>query len=158
MKGVAYAVVRFDPPAVYLAEDIDVLHRVLALELVADTDPALLTTEGADELRNTLLEERWADAVVSWMELSGVAVEVVPVENRFFGPTVTVSGLLTGRDVIEALRERDLGDVVFLPRAMFDASGELTLDDISPAAIGERLGARVEVAGTMGEVIDLLCV
>ncbi len=91
-------------------------------------------------------------------ELSGVAVEVVPVENRFFGPTVTVSGLLTGRDVIEALRGRDLGDLVFLPRAMFDASGELTLDDMTAAGIGERLGVRVEVTGTMGEVIDLLCV
>jgi putative radical SAM enzyme (TIGR03279 family) len=90
--------------------------------------------------------------------LSEVAVEVVPVENRFFGPTVTVSGLLTGRDVIEALGDRDLGDLVFLPRAMFDAAGELTLDDISPAAIGERLGVRVEVAGTMGEVVGLLCV
>jgi len=44
---------------------------------------------------------------------------------------------------------------VFLPRAMFDASGELTLDDVSPAAIGEALGGRVEVAGTMGEVVDL---
>ena len=40
MNGVAYAVVRFDPPAVYLAEDIEVLQRLLALELVADTDPA----------------------------------------------------------------------------------------------------------------------
>jgi putative radical SAM enzyme (TIGR03279 family) len=90
-------------------------------------------------------------------ELSGVAVEVVPVENRFFGPTVTVSGLLTGRGVIEALRGRDLGDPVFLPQAMFDASGELTLDDMSPAAIGERLGVRVEVAGMMGEVVDSLC-
>jgi len=88
-------------------------------------------------------------------ELSGMAVEVVPVENRFFGPTVTVSGLLTGRDVVEAVRERDLGDVVFLPRAMFDASGELTLDDMSPATIGERLGVGVEVAGTMGEVVGL---
>ncbi|MFQ5812573.1 MAG: DUF512 domain-containing protein [Anaerolineae bacterium] len=88
--------------------------------------------------------------------LSGVAVEVVPVENRFFGPTVTVSGLLTGWDVIEALQDRDLGDVVFLPRAMFDAAGELTLDDMSPAAIGERLGVRVEVAGTMKEVVGLL--
>jgi len=86
-------------------------------------------------------------------EMSEVVVEVVPVENRFFGPTVTVSGLLTGRDVVEALWGCDL-DLVFLPRAMFDASGELTLDDMSPAAIGERLGARVEVAGTMGEVKD----
>jgi putative radical SAM enzyme (TIGR03279 family) len=96
-----------------------------------------------------LLEGKVAD-------LSEMAVEVVPVENRFFGPTVTVSGLLMGRDVIEALRGRDLGDVVFLPRAMFDAAGELTLDDMSPAAIGERLSVRVEVAGTMGEVVDLL--
>ena len=89
-------------------------------------------------------------------ELSPVAVEVMPVENHFFGPTVTVSGLLTGRDVVEALRGCDLGDVVFLPRAMFDASGELTLDDVSPAAIGEKLGVRIEVAGTMGEVVGLL--
>jgi putative radical SAM enzyme (TIGR03279 family) len=89
-------------------------------------------------------------------ELSGVAVEVVPVEDRFFGPTVTVSGLLTGQDVIEGLRERDLGDVVFLPRAMFDASGELTLDDMSPAVIGEALKVRVEVAGTMGDVVAFL--
>jgi hypothetical protein len=76
MNGVAYAVVRFDPPAVYLAEDIDVLQRLLALELVADTDPALLSAEGAEELRTALLDERWGDAVLGWMELSGVAVDV----------------------------------------------------------------------------------
>jgi putative radical SAM enzyme (TIGR03279 family) len=87
---------------------------------------------------------------------TGLKVQVVPVVNDFFGPTVTVSGLLTGRDVIEVLRGRDLGDVVFLPRAMFDASGELTLDDMSPAEIGERLGVRVEVAGMMGEVVTSL--
>jgi hypothetical protein len=76
MNGVAYAVVRFDPPAVYLAEDIDVLQRLLALELVADTEPTLLTHEGAEELRTALLEERWGDAVLAWMKLSGVAVDV----------------------------------------------------------------------------------
>jgi len=83
-------------------------------------------------------------------------VEVVPVENRFFGPTVTISGLLTGRDVIEALRGRDLGDLVLLPRVMLDASGELTLDDMTLAAIGERLRVKVEVAGTMAEVVGLI--
>ena len=86
---------------------------------------------------------------------TGLEIEVVSVINDFFGPTVTVSGLLTGRDVVEALQVRDLGALVFLPRAMFDVSGELTLDDVSPTAIGERLGVRVEVAGTMGEVVDL---
>ena len=76
MKGVAYAVVRFDPPEVYLAEDVEVLQRLLALELVANTDPSKLTADGAHDLRAALLDERWGDAVVSWMELSEVAVDV----------------------------------------------------------------------------------
>jgi len=96
-----------------------------------------------------LLEDLAAE-LAGRMELE---IEVVPVINDFFGPMVTVSGLLTGRDVIQALEGRDLGDLVFLPRAMFDASGELTLDDMGLAEIGERLGVRVEVAGTMGEIV-----
>ena len=76
MTGVAYSVVRFDPPEVVLAEDIEVLQRVLAFELVARTDPSELPPGGAEELRLALLEERWGDAVVAWMELRGVAVDV----------------------------------------------------------------------------------
>lgn len=93
MNGVAYAVVRFDPPEVFLAEDVDVLQRLLALELVADTDPAELTPEGADELRSALLDERWSDAVLSWMNLSEVAVDVytfLPV----YGPNELPSELI----------------------------------------------------------------
>ena len=93
MNGVAYAVVRFDPPEVFLAEDIDVLQRLLALELVADTDPSELSGEGAEALRQALLDERWGDAVVTWMELSGVAVDVytfLPV----YGPDELPSELI----------------------------------------------------------------
>ncbi len=64
------------PPEVFLAEDIEVLQRVLAFELVARTDPGELAPGGAEELRQALLEERWGDAVVMWMELRGVAVDV----------------------------------------------------------------------------------
>jgi NifB/MoaA-like Fe-S oxidoreductase len=104
----------------------------------------------------TLIAPLLEDKAVKLAGRAGLEIEVVPVVNDLFGPTVTVSGLLTGRDVIEVLRGQDLGDAVFLPRAMFDASGELTLDDMSPAEIGERLGVKVEVAGTMGEVVTSL--
>ena len=40
--NVAHAVVHTEPPSIFLADDIDVLHRVLALEVVARTDPAML--------------------------------------------------------------------------------------------------------------------
>lgn len=76
MSSVAYAVVRQDPPEVFVAEDIEVLNRVLALELVARTPSHELEPKPREDLRTALLEERWADAVVHWMRLRGVAVDV----------------------------------------------------------------------------------
>lgn len=76
MASVAYAVVRQDPPEVFVAEDVDVLNRVLALELVGRTPSADLDKQECAALREALLAERWADAVVQWMRLRGVAVDV----------------------------------------------------------------------------------
>ena len=72
-------------------------------------------------------------------------VEVVPVVNRFFGETVTVAGLLTGWDVVAQLRERDLGDVVALPPAMFGGPEGQSLDEMWPQEVGEALGREVVV-------------
>jgi len=86
------------------------------------------------------------------LALTGASVDVQPVVNEFFGETVTVSGLLTGRDVIAALRGRNLGDLVLLPRAMFDAAGEHTLDDLRLDDIQAALGVRVATAGMATEL------
>jgi putative radical SAM enzyme (TIGR03279 family) len=88
-------------------------------------------------------------------KLTQVQVVVQPVANQFFGATVTVSGLLTAQDVVAALRGSDLGDCVILPRAMFDASGEVTLDDRTQADISRELGASVAVAENMAELLQL---
>jgi len=104
----------------------------------------------------TLIAPLLAEIAAEFSQLTGLEVEIIPVVNEFFGPTVTVSGLLTGRDVMAALQGRDLGDVVFLPRTLFDAAGEVTLDDMTPLEIGARLGTRVEIAGAMGELVGLL--
>ena len=75
MPAVATAVVHTEPASVYLADDIDVLHRVLALEVVARTDPGLLNGR-AEEIREALLEERWGDAVVVWIRETGTGIDV----------------------------------------------------------------------------------
>ncbi len=104
----------------------------------------------------TLITPLLEEIAAEFGQLTGLTVEVTSVVNEFFGPTVTVSGLLTGQDVIEALQGRDLGDVVFLPRTMFDAAGEATLDDMTVLEVGARLGTRVEIAGAIGELVGLL--
>jgi NifB/MoaA-like Fe-S oxidoreductase len=87
-------------------------------------------------------------------EVTGMDVQVVAVGNRFFGSTVTVSGLLTGADVIEALRGRELGERLWLPRTMFDDAGEVTLDDLRLADVGEALGVDVGLAERLSKVVE----
>ena len=81
-------------------------------------------------------------------------ISSVPIENEFFGSTVTVSGLLTGGDVVATLENRDPGDVVFLPRVMFDAAGSVTLDDLTVRDMESGLAATVSVAGSLRDMVN----
>lgn len=81
MITVAVAVVHGDPPEVFLAEDIDVLHWVLALEWVARAGSDMVGEGLRESLREALLEERWADAVVDYMEHLGTQVDVYTSER-----------------------------------------------------------------------------
>ncbi|MDW3217579.1 MAG: hypothetical protein R8F63_03110 [Acidimicrobiales bacterium] len=75
MATVAYAVVHTEPPSIFLADDIELLHRVLALEVVARTAPGLLGPH-AQPIRDALLEERWGDATVAWIRATGTGIDV----------------------------------------------------------------------------------
>lgn len=71
---VAVAVIRDDPPSVLVAADLDVLHRALAVRLLARAEQM---PEGAKQkLQDALLQERWSDALSLWIEHTGVAVDV----------------------------------------------------------------------------------
>jgi putative radical SAM enzyme (TIGR03279 family) len=70
---------------------------------------------------------------------TGATVEVVEVVNDYFGETVTVAGLLGGRDILRALEEGRAGDVVLLPAEALNADGRF-IDDLPKAELVERLG------------------
>ena len=71
---VALGVLRGDVPTVYVAENVEVLGRLLALRLVASTPPSRVRS-GLDEIREALLEERWGDAVFAWMTATDNVVD-----------------------------------------------------------------------------------
>lgn len=85
--------------------------------------------------------------------VAGLTADVIAVENALFGPTVTVSGLLTGETLLQVLPGQDLGDLVFLPRAAFEHEGRYTLDDVSVDAVEETLGRPVVLVERMSEVV-----
>ncbi len=96
-------------------------------------------------------------------ELAAADWHLVPVTNRFFGPVTTVSGLLTGQDVVAALEGQLLGDAVLLPRAMFtgrygagSAPPGMTLDGWMIDDIAAQLGVPARMVGTLSEALAAL--
>lgn len=84
----------------------------------------------------------------------GLHVETWRIINRFFGESVTVAGLLTGKDVAEQLRGQELGDELLFPQVMLRADGDLFLDDTTPQWLSEQLG--VPVRPIASEAADLI--
>jgi putative radical SAM enzyme (TIGR03279 family) len=87
--------------------------------------------------------------------IEGVDVQVLPLVNKFFGPEVTVAGLLCGQDVLAALQENGhLGDLVLLPRVMLDNEGTRFLDDTTVDEFKAQLPARVEFVRNAQETVE----
>lgn len=82
---------------------------------------------------------------------------VYGIENRFFGKSITVSGLLTGKDMREQLEGRELGEVLFIPPNSLKSDEDIFLDDITPKELSASLGVRVEKStDNGGELIPIL--
>lgn len=59
-----------------------------------------------------------------------VDLQVIAVENRFFGSSITVTGLLTGADIMAAFETVDPGQALLLPEVLFNDGDNLLLDDM----------------------------
>ncbi len=75
--------------------------------------------------------------------VEGLEIHVYEIVNRFFGESVTVAGLLTGRDMAEQLAGRELGDVLYIPENTLRADEAMFLDDMTPAELSARLGVPI---------------
>ena len=93
--------------------------------------------------------------VERFSEREKMQIELLPVENRFFGPSVTVAGLLTGRDVIKTSLDRTDGHEVFLIPDVVLNGEDRFLDDITLHDVEEALGIPVrKIASTPDGLID----
>jgi hypothetical protein len=90
---VACAVVRDDPPRVFVAADLETLNWVLACQLVAKTPGRDLLPGDRDALRVALTECRWGDAVFAFIDRTGIAVDVYESTECFAPADVEVGPL-----------------------------------------------------------------
>jgi len=73
--------------------------------------------------------EQIADKIMS--KFVGLNIKVVPITNNFFGETITVSGLVTGIDLVQQVKSIESFDLVIIPRSMMKRDEEIFLDNIT---------------------------
>jgi putative radical SAM enzyme (TIGR03279 family) len=76
--------------------------------------------------------------------------KVYAIRNEFFGGCVTVSGLITGGDIINQLKGRKLGSRLLIPQNMLRHGDEVFLDDITVAEVSETLGVPIRIVKQNG--------
>ncbi len=89
----ACAVVREDPPVVFVAKDIETLNWIVALKLVAATPAKAVSTGIRDTLRSALLEERWGDAVSVWIDHKNIPVDVYPALELYMPSDIELAAI-----------------------------------------------------------------
>ena len=68
-----------------------------------------------------------------------ITINTRAIKNNFFGGGINVSGLVTGGDLIDQLRDDDLGDRLLIPSSMLRFENDLFLDDVSTDDVEREL-------------------
>lgn len=103
--------------------------------LVTGTDAYPLITEIVDK------------ALKKWDNLEG---SVYAIENDYFGPTITVAGLVTATDIINQLKGKNLGDELLIPAVMLRSERDMFLDSITVDELSQALKVPVTVTEVDG--------
>ena len=80
-----------------------------------------------------------------------LSIEVYCIKNDYFGHTITIAGLLTGVDVVNQLKGKNLPDTIVIPSVMLREQTDVTLDGMSVKILEKELGRKVVVADSDGE-------
>ena len=84
------------------------------------------------------------------MKFPGIKIDVYCIINKFFGEHITVSGLLTGQDIIAQLKGKMLGEELLLPCNVLKADEDIFLDDISLKELSDSLQVPVNIIQSEG--------
>ncbi len=80
----------------------------------------------------------------------GLTVHLYPIRNDFFGEQITVTGLLTGQDIIAQLKGKELGEELLLPVNVLRSGENVLLDDVTTQDISKALQVPVNIVKSSG--------
>lgn len=83
-------------------------------------------------------------------KIDGLKINVVAIQNNFFGEKITITGLITGQDIINQLKGKDLGDELIVTEVMLKSDADIFLDDVTLEDLEKALNVKVRKVGNGG--------
>ena len=80
-----------------------------------------------------------------------INVNIYTIENSFFGKNITVAGLLTGEDIINQVKDKELGSILHLPDVLLRHGEEVLLDDLTVSDIEKTLQTKISIVQSDGK-------
>ncbi|WP_416670489.1 TIGR03279 family radical SAM protein [Egbenema bharatensis] len=100
------------------------------------------------------VEDAFQPIVQRLNQVEGLRVEMVALRSEYWGQEMTVTGLLTGQDLLHGLKDRVLGDGILLPSLMLKHDDSRFLDDMTVEALAQQLNAQIYPIGDIAEFIE----
>ena len=86
-----------------------------------------------------------------------IKVHLYDIRNDFFGENITVSGLITGQDLMTQLQRQKLGEVLLIPCNMLKTDEDIFLDDFTVREVESALQVPVDIVKSSGQdLIDAI--
>ncbi|MCS6813509.1 MAG: DUF512 domain-containing protein, partial [Cyanobacteria bacterium] len=102
--------------------------------------------------------ERAFQPVVSRLnQVQGLTVQMVALRSDYWGQAITVTGLLTGQDLIQGLTGKALGDRILLPAVMLKHDEARFLDDMTVDEVASQLNAKIVTIMDIEHLVDTIC-
>lgn len=78
-------------------------------------------------------------------------IQVFAIRNDFFGEQITVAGLLTGQDIFNQLKDKDLGERLLLSCSLLRSGEEVFLDDMTVQQLKNALQVKIVIVNSNGQ-------
>ena len=99
------------------------------------------------------VEKAFAPLVSRLNAVEGLEINLIALRSEYWGQEITVTGLLTGQDLLAGLSGKDLGDGILLPSLMLKYGEAKFLDDITLSELEDKLNVKILTVNGVEELI-----
>lgn len=100
------------------------------------------------------VEKAFVPIVDRLNQVQGLTVRMVALNSKYWGQAMTVTGLLTGQDILEVLEGQNLGDGILLPSVMLKHGEAVFLDDMRVEELAQRLNTKIWIVQDVDALIQ----